>query len=159
MSGTIEEARIAVENARQELKSSQAALDDWMNTRHLGGYPLKTLDLNTMREIEGRVVDVRSWESREGQLRASVNAAHCRLQEAEDGLRDLRLKNLEGCRIRVPLYGCVDQAGNRLHLQESGTGTVFGVLGSMCGVRLDSPTGSRQLTEVFCPNSAILFID
>jgi hypothetical protein len=156
----ISQARSAVNESQRDVISAQSDLDNWLTTRTEGGYPSRSLDLNSGRIVSGRVIDTRSWESMEAIKRSAITSARLRLESAETRLRDLRLKNLDdGCRVQVPLYKCFDGEGVPLHNQESVTGKVFAVLAYLCGIRLDSPVGSRRLTEVFAPKSAVLFID
>lgn len=154
-------ARQELETAKREVTAAQAEFDRWLATRHEQGFKATSLDLDQMRIVPATAVDSRGWEHREGQLRASVNAARCRMQDAEDRLRNVRLKNPDGAQCRVELFRCHDQDGDPIHRNDIVRGVVGSVCGPFVGVRLAEPMElkGRKITEVFTKRTNLKFID
>src|SRR5262245_10412611 len=100
-------ARSAVESCRRDVAAAQAELDGWLSTRHEQGHKATAIDLTNLRIVAATAVDARSWANREGLLRANAQSARSRLEDAEERLRNLRLHNLLGERVRVHLFHTV----------------------------------------------------
>lgn len=155
------EARATVEALRIKLQAAEQELSEWMDNRHLGGLPAKSLDLASGRLIDATAIDTRSFEIRENMLRSNCEGARVRLAEAESKLRDIRLTQLEGVKVRVQLFDCVTGKGDELISSALVSGVVFGALGPWAGIRLDQPTvfQGRSVHEVFCRKARLLCSD
>jgi hypothetical protein len=79
----IAEARALVEQRQRELRSAELALSDWKSNRHTGGFPVKSLDLGTMRTRDAFAVDTSSFESRENMLQSAIHGCSVRLVESQ----------------------------------------------------------------------------
>lgn len=155
-------ARETVATLRRELQAAENELSSWLESRHTaGGIPVKSLDLVTGRLVDGMAVDTQGFESRENMLRARVEGARCRLKDAEDKFRDIRLAQLVGVKVRVQLFDCVTAKGDELLSSTLVSGVVSNTMGPWAAVRLDRPTmfQAKQVDEIFCRKSRLICSD